>query len=114
MTAAKNDHRPETAGRPEDLSQEDLARFIVDMFHRIVILHGLWFIEAARQFGMPKALDILKQAWPRSCGNRVERLGKTIGFETACIACPPDPHPEEWFCSWRFSIKNKKHVASSV
>lgn len=21
-----------------------------------------------------------------------------------CIACPPDDHPNEWFCSWRFYI----------
>ncbi|MBF0360796.1 MAG: cytosolic protein [Oligoflexia bacterium] len=26
---------------------------------------------------------------------------------TECIGCPPDKHPEEWSCSWRFSIKNK-------
>ncbi|MCK4762929.1 MAG: cytosolic protein [Candidatus Aminicenantes bacterium] len=25
-------------------------------------------------------------------------------IKTECIACPPDEHPEEWFCSWRFSI----------
>jgi hypothetical protein len=41
------------------LNREDLARFIMDMFHRIIILHGLWFNEAARQFGMPKTLDTL-------------------------------------------------------
>jgi len=23
---------------------------------------------------------------------------------TECIACPPDKHPAEWFCAWRFSI----------
>jgi len=23
---------------------------------------------------------------------------------TECIACPPDTHPEDWFCAWRFSI----------
>ena len=50
------------AGKPEDLGKKDLARFIMDMFHRIIILHGLWFNEAARQFGMPKALDILNEA----------------------------------------------------
>ena len=25
-------------------------------------------------------------------------------IKTECIACPPDKHPEEWFCAWRFSI----------
>ena len=24
---------------------------------------------------------------------------------TECIGCPPDPHPEAWYCAWRFSIK---------
>lgn len=23
---------------------------------------------------------------------------------TECIACPPDPHPENYYCAWRFSI----------
>ena len=22
-----------------------------------------------------------------------------------CIACPPDPHPAEWFCAWRFTVE---------
>jgi len=26
-------------------------------------------------------------------------------IKTECIACPPDNHPEEWFCAWRFSIE---------
>lgn len=24
---------------------------------------------------------------------------------TECVGCPPDEHPDEWFCAWRFSIK---------
>lgn len=25
--------------------------------------------------------------------------------KTECIGCPPDDHPKEWFCAWRFSIR---------
>ena len=28
-------------------------------------------------------------------------------IKTECIACPPDPHPDEYFCAWRFHIENK-------
>ncbi|NLA27718.1 MAG: hypothetical protein GX878_10040 [Firmicutes bacterium] len=27
-------------------------------------------------------------------------------IETKCIACPPDPHPEEYYCAWEFRIQN--------
>jgi len=26
-------------------------------------------------------------------------------IKTECIACPPDEHPDEWCCAWRFSIE---------
>ncbi len=25
-------------------------------------------------------------------------------IHTECIGCPPDDHPEEWYCAWRFEI----------
>ena len=25
-------------------------------------------------------------------------------IKTECIGCPPDEHPEEWYCAWRFRI----------
>lgn len=24
---------------------------------------------------------------------------------TECVGCPPDAHPEEWFCAWKFSLR---------
>ena len=26
-------------------------------------------------------------------------------IETRCLACPPDPHPEEYWCAWEFVLK---------
>jgi len=28
-------------------------------------------------------------------------------FETECIACPPDPHPEAYWCAWLFRLKEE-------
>ncbi|MHA1271596.1 MAG: DUF6125 family protein [Candidatus Helarchaeota archaeon] len=34
-------------------------------------------------------------------------FAKTIDsrIKTECIACPPDPHPEEYYCAWKFTIE---------
>ncbi len=26
-------------------------------------------------------------------------------IQTECVACPPDKHPEEWFCAWKFTLQ---------
>ncbi len=26
-------------------------------------------------------------------------------IETRCVGCPPDPHPDEWYCAWEFTIR---------
>jgi hypothetical protein len=26
-------------------------------------------------------------------------------IETRCIGCPPDPHPEGWYCAWEFTLR---------
>ena len=28
-------------------------------------------------------------------------------FHTRCIACPPDDHPEEYWCAWEFTLDEK-------
>ena len=34
-------------------------------------------------------------------------FAKTIDprIETKCITCPPDSHPEEFYCAWEFTLK---------
>jgi hypothetical protein len=33
-------------------------------------------------------------------------FAKTIDsrIKTRCLGCPPDPHPEEWWCAWEFTL----------
>ena len=26
-------------------------------------------------------------------------------IETRCIGCPPDAHPDEWYCAWEFTLR---------
>ena len=35
-------------------------------------------------------------------------FAKTIDprIETKCIACPPDPHPDNYWCAWEFILKD--------
>lgn len=34
-------------------------------------------------------------------------FAKTIDprIQTECVGCPPDDHPEDWFCAWRFILQ---------
>ena len=46
--------------------------------------------------------------YPCKSGGLVEysRFASSIDprIKTECIGCPPDPHPDEWYCAWRFSL----------
>lgn len=72
---------PDKIKTPKDLSHEDTARLVLDMFHRIVIHYALWFSEVKHQMGMDKALDTLKTASERSYEIQIKRLAKVFGFE---------------------------------
>ncbi len=35
-------------------------------------------------------------------------------FRTRCIACPPDPHPQEYWCAWEFTLLAEEENASDA
>jgi len=58
-------------------------------------------VQAARK---KKGLD----DYPCKSGGLVEYtyFARTIDprIKTECIGCPPDAHPEQWYCAWKFFI----------
>ena len=64
-----------------DLSREDTARLVMDMFHRIMIHYALWFTEVRHQMGLDQALSVLKTASERSIEIQLNRLSNLMGFE---------------------------------
>jgi hypothetical protein len=58
-------------------------------------------VQAARK---RKGLD----DYPCKSAGLVEysSFGESIDsrIQTQCIACPPDNHPEDWYCAWRFYL----------
>lgn len=65
----------------EDLTQEETARLVMDMLHRIAIHHALWFTEVRHQMGTERALAAMDTALKRSLGIQLKRLSKVLGFE---------------------------------
>jgi len=69
------------ADNAADLNREETARFIVDLMHRIIIHHGLWYAEVKHQMGTDKALAMLEQASQKSLGIQLKHLGSIFGFD---------------------------------
>jgi len=71
----------EQPGTPEEMPHEALARFVMDLMHRTAMHHAMWFAEVYHQLGPEKAFAILGEAFEKSLGIQMKRLGKTLGFE---------------------------------
>ncbi len=63
------------------LSKEESARFIIDLFHRTILHHGMWYGEVRHQMGAEKALGMLEKAFKTSFAIQMNHLGKMFGFE---------------------------------
>lgn len=71
----------ERVEKPEDLRHEELARLIVDMFHRIIVHHTLWFSQVEYQMGRKKAFNVFSEAWKNSYAIQMNRVASVLGFE---------------------------------
>lgn len=66
---------------PEDLSHEEKARFVMDMIHRTMVHHTLWFKEVEHQLGLKRALDAMRTVKDQGIKLQMNRIAKTLGFE---------------------------------
>ena len=69
--------------------------------HCIIFYMNNCRVQAARQRkGLPD--------YPCKSAGMVEypTFASTIDsrIRTECVGCPPDPHPDKWFCAWKFTL----------
>ena len=72
--------------------------------HSLVFQMNACRVQAARK---RKGLD----DYPCKSGGLVEYtyFARAVDarIKTECLGCPPDPHPEEWYCAWRFTLESE-------
>ena len=66
--------------RAEDMNGEQLAEYIVEMTHRMMVHHTLWFREVEHQLGFEQALKAMDYAWDKTKQISARRLGEVLGF----------------------------------
>ncbi len=63
------------------LSSREKASLVMDLFHRMVMHHVLWYDEVKHQMGRETALDLLWKSSERSFAIQMKRFSKQFGFE---------------------------------
>ncbi|MFP4225775.1 MAG: DUF6125 family protein [Desulfobacterales bacterium] len=79
---------PDTVNSLDELSNEDLARYVINLFHRIIMHYAFWFTEVRHQLRMDRALEVLDEASSKSFNIQMKRLSKTLGFDMAADDLP--------------------------
>ena len=64
----------------EDLPTEELVRWVMEGFRRILVHYGLWFREVESRLGFDKAVQVEAQAGDQSLGIILKRLSTIFGF----------------------------------
>lgn len=66
--------------RAEDMSQTQLAEYAVDLLHRMIVHHTLWFREVEHQLGFARAMAAMDEAWEKTRAIAVQRFSQELGF----------------------------------
>jgi hypothetical protein len=69
-----------SADNPDSLDHVQTARLVMDLLHRTVMHHGLWFAEVAHQLGQERARELLADVLERSWSIQVKHLSRALGF----------------------------------
>lgn len=71
----------DNAQNVNELDRKQTAAYVVDLFHRLIIHHALWFTEVRHQMGQEKALQMLSAAAKTSSQIQLKHLAKLFEFD---------------------------------
>jgi hypothetical protein len=71
-----------TTNSLEKLSQIELAHYAIDALRRTMLHYGIWFNEVVHQMGLEEAIRLEEEAFASFSPIAINRLSKTLGFET--------------------------------
>lgn len=64
-----------------DLTGRDMATFLIDIVHRAIVHHVMWFDEVKHQLGRKEAFHILDAVLERGLPIQFKRLSRALDFE---------------------------------
>jgi len=65
----------------EDLNQEQLIEFVMDIFHRTLVHYAMWYREVGHQLGPRPQAEADRQVFKTSLAISMKRMAKLLGFE---------------------------------
>ena len=71
-----------TAYGLEELNQNDLARFVIQVFRRAILHYGIWFNEVHHQLGLEEAIRTEEEVAASIFPTITKRLSQVLDFNT--------------------------------
>lgn len=64
-----------------EMTEELLNKFLIDVYHRMMVHHTLWFDEVEKELGTAKALQTMEVAWDKTRDITFQRVGQMLSIE---------------------------------